>query len=59
MGTDDVLTEDDRALLAHLEDDVDAAEDASELEAIARDLRDQLRKQRNELCRLKREFQSF
>ncbi len=59
MSTEDVLTDDDRALLDHLEQDIDAADDASELEAIARELRAELRDHQAELRRLETEFQSF
>jgi len=59
VSTDDPLSDEDQALLEHIDQDIEAADDADELEALARELRDQLRDQRAALRTLEQRFQAF
>ncbi|AZH25269.1 hypothetical protein [Haloplanus aerogenes] len=53
MSADNVLTEDDRQLLDHIDGQIDDADDATEFEEIARELRDTFARHRAEF----RQFQ--
>lgn len=59
MSAGDTLTEEDRALLDHLDEDIDEAESEDELEEVARDLREKIREQREQIRNLEQQFNEF
>lgn len=54
MSVEDILTEDDRALLDHLDEEIDDADDVAEVKEVAREIREKFARHRAEF----RQFQA-
>lgn len=59
MSAGDALTEEDKALLDHIGEDIDEAEGEDELQELAEDLREKIRAQRQQIRTLERQFNQF
>ncbi len=59
MSAGDALTDEDRVLLDHIGDNIEAAEDEAELEELAENLREKIRDQRHQIRTLEQQFNEF